>query len=406
MTWILYIFIIPILYVGLFFILEVFTGLVQSIRPQKAFPLNDLAGADDIICTVLVPAHNEADVIVRTLSNIKADLPSTDRICVVADNCSDDTASLARNLNVEVVERINESARGKGYALAFGVDYISSGEDPPDVVIVLDADCTVNPDCLKILKYIAFKRQLPVQGRYMITSAVEATPQQKVSALAIYLKNYIRPLGLSCLGGGVPITGSGFAVPLPLLSTVDLNTGHIAEDMKLGCDLSAQGYKTLFAPSAAINSMLPVDAAAASKQRLRWEHGHLTILSLTPSLFKRFVTTGDKSAFLTASDMAIPPLTLLVMLLVTVVIALLIFPLKLTVLSIIILVTLLGAVFLSNLLAKPRLLQKRDVLGIIYFFLAKFGIYKAFFLGHRSSWVKTTRDSHPVENSERDPNDR
>lgn len=60
---------------------------------------------------------------------------------MVADNCTDDTARLASAAGAEVIERHDALLRGKGYALDFGVRHLA--QQPPDVVIVVDADCQV-----------------------------------------------------------------------------------------------------------------------------------------------------------------------------------------------------------------------------------------------------------------------
>src|SRR5690348_7523214 len=78
-------------------------------RPDEQF-------GDHPALAVLVPAHNESAVISRTLANIKQQLRGADRCVVVADNCTDNTASLAREAGAEVVERHNEVQIGKGYA--------------------------------------------------------------------------------------------------------------------------------------------------------------------------------------------------------------------------------------------------------------------------------------------------
>ena len=87
---------------------------------------------------ILMPAHDEAPVIASTLTAISPELRASDRLLVVADNCSDDTAAVAARHGAEVIERTDASRRGKGYALDFGVRHLAAR--PPDVVLVIDAD--------------------------------------------------------------------------------------------------------------------------------------------------------------------------------------------------------------------------------------------------------------------------
>jgi hypothetical protein len=88
---------------------------------------------------VLIPAHNEQLLIGQTLQRLLPQITAVDRVLVVADNCTDKTALMARSHGVEVLERHDTQNRGKGFALAAGVAHLAA--DPPDVVIVFDADC-------------------------------------------------------------------------------------------------------------------------------------------------------------------------------------------------------------------------------------------------------------------------
>ena len=79
---------------------------------------------------VMVPAHNESIGLLRTLTDIKAQLHAGDRLLVVADNCSDDTAAIAAAAGADVCIRNDPDRKGKGYALAWGIEHLS--KDPPD----------------------------------------------------------------------------------------------------------------------------------------------------------------------------------------------------------------------------------------------------------------------------------
>ena len=87
-----------------------------------------------------------------------------DRLLVVADNCSDDTAALARTAGAEVVERSNAQQRGKGYALDFGVRHLASAA--PDVMIIVDADCQVGEGSIERLANCCIDSGRPTQALY------------------------------------------------------------------------------------------------------------------------------------------------------------------------------------------------------------------------------------------------
>ena len=108
-----------------------------------------LAARRDKRFVVLVPAHNETAVILRTVKNLLAlDYPAGQfRVQVIADNCTDDTAALARQAGAAVWERSSASERGKGYALKFAYEKVLA-EAWADAVVVVDADTEVSPNLL------------------------------------------------------------------------------------------------------------------------------------------------------------------------------------------------------------------------------------------------------------------
>ena len=75
---------------------------------------------------VLVPAHDEASIIGATLASLVPQLQAGDRLLVVADNCSDDTARRAEEGGAEVIVRQDALRRGKGYALDFGMRHLAA----------------------------------------------------------------------------------------------------------------------------------------------------------------------------------------------------------------------------------------------------------------------------------------
>ena len=103
----------------------------------------------DMRFDILVPAHNETAVIERTVRSLAAiDWPREHyRIIVIADNCTDDTAALARAAGAEVIERHDDQHRGKGYALEYGIAR-SAADGFAHAVAVIDADTEVTPNLL------------------------------------------------------------------------------------------------------------------------------------------------------------------------------------------------------------------------------------------------------------------
>ena len=374
---------------SLFFVVQVLIGICR-----KPFSL-DVEGVNPS-CAIIIPAHNEAQVIGKTLAQLMLSVTDNDRVIVVADNCSDNTAALANQFNCTVLERTDLNNRGKGFALAHGLASLS--DNPPDVVVFVDADCDADVGVIARLKKESIVLMAPVQATYLLTAPAEPTAKTRVSAFAIYIKNYIRPMGLSHLGGSVPITGSGFSVPYTFLADVQLASGEIVEDMKLGIDLLLAGHKTCFSPSLCISSVLPVGDVVANVQRERWEHGHLSmVFKYAPQLFVKGFSQGSGTVLLTALDMCILPLTLLVVVnfclfVVCFILGLLGMGFLLAKLAVGALVAIFVALTLANLLAAKAYLSLNDVFGLVNFALSKVAVYRAVLMGKKSGWVKTHRD--------------
>ena len=151
----------------------------------------------DFRLAVVVPAHNESEGLVPTLQDIKAQLGPRDLLVVIADNCTDDTASIARAAGAEVIERNDPVRRGKGYALDFGIRHLAT--EPPDVVVFVDADCRIGPKVLSRLAWTAWSSGRAVQARYIMNTPAPSAVRDRVTSFAWLLKNHIRPLGLRAL---------------------------------------------------------------------------------------------------------------------------------------------------------------------------------------------------------------
>ena len=297
------------------FSLQVFAARLPR-RGSHASQIKDTAatsadcGASLTRLAVLVPAHNEAAGISATLSSIRSQLKPTDRLLVVADNCTDATADIARRCGAEVVERQQSDLRGKGYALDFGLKHLAS--DPPQVLVVVDADCTLDEGCLRYLAETCVRSGRPVQALYLMNAPTEAPLRLRLAAFTWRIKNWLRPLGGLRLGAPCPLMGTGMAFPWQLISKANLASGHLVEDMKLGIDLAREGHPPLFVPEARVNSMFPSSNEAAQAQRSRWEHGHLsTLLSDGPRLLWNAASVRDARLAAMALDLMVPPLALL-----------------------------------------------------------------------------------------------
>lgn len=351
---------------------------------------------EDPTTVILVPAHDESAGISATLESLKQALGSNQRILVVADNCSDDTAALARANGVDAVERHDEERRGKGYAIVFGLEQLK--EDPPEVVIIVDADCRVSSHSLRTLAKRAKASDRPVQADYVLTPPEKQTPMSVVSGLAILVKNKVRPSGLRKLGLPCHLTGSGMAFPWEVLRKAPPTGAYLVEDMLIGIELAHLGHPPLSCSEAEVTSELPEKDEAAHGQRRRWEHGHLTtLLNHGPALVVKGALKGSFDLMVMGFDLLVPPMALLVTLLLAVTSAALVatwigasaLPLSVATTSL----TLVGlGVAIAWLRYGRSTLPLRYLLFVPAYVLWKIPLYLAFFLKkQQKTWERTER---------------
>ena len=262
---------------------------------------------------VLVPAHNESTALLPTLADIKSQLRTNDRLLVVADNCADDTAAVAAAAGAEVVIRNDPDRRGKGYALAWGVRHL--GTEPPDIVIILDADCRLSDLTIERLATVCAAARRPVQALDLMVAQGDSPINLRVAEFAWRVKNWVRPLGLKALGFPCQLMGTGMAFPWDVIRQADLASGSIVEDLKLGLDLTLAGHPPLFCVSAKVTSDFASSNDGIQSQRLRWEQGHFAmILTAAPRLIRLAIVGTNFRLLALALDMVVPPLSLLAML--------------------------------------------------------------------------------------------
>jgi cellulose synthase/poly-beta-1,6-N-acetylglucosamine synthase-like glycosyltransferase len=237
----------------LVFVVEVLAALPRS---RRAPPSSD----PSLRVAVLVPAHDEERGIAATLATITPQLRAGDRLVVVADNCSDATADVARAAGADVFPRSDGAHRGKSFAIASGVTYLAA--DEPDVVIIVDADCCVEAGAIDALRTAAVER--PAQAAYVMRAPDGAPPTRRLAELLFLVRNVVRPLGLERLGIPCLLTGAGMAFPWPLIRGAPLASGSVVEDLQLAIDLAADGTPPRFCAAARVSSVFPTGEAAAA----------------------------------------------------------------------------------------------------------------------------------------------
>jgi cellulose synthase/poly-beta-1,6-N-acetylglucosamine synthase-like glycosyltransferase len=380
--------ILPATFVAVFCV-EIIAA-VWLARLQRAPARRDAARG---CVAVLVPAHNESTALLPTLADIQRQLLAGDRLLVVADNCTDDTAAVAAARGAEVIERHDATRRG---TLEFGICHL--GSNPPDVAIIVDADCRVAEDAIDQLARACAMTGRPVQGLDLMTAPRASQINHQVAEFAWRVKNWLRPLGLKAMKLPCQLMGTGMAFPWSVISSAKLGNDRIAEDLVLGLQLAAAGHPPVFCPSARVTSEFATSVKGAGTQRTRWEQGHLdTILKVAPGLLARGVARGDRALLALALDLAVPPLSLLGLLVfavagATALAAFLGFSSPAFAISVASLVAFAATAFLAWFKCGRDILPPRSLLRIPSYVVGKLGLYGQFLLrGAESQWVRTDR---------------
>jgi glycosyltransferase involved in cell wall biosynthesis len=373
-----------------------FLQIIFSLRAKNSTEIQLESGPkiNESYCryTVLVPAHNEQEVIEQTLTLLKRELTSEGEIIVIADNCTDNTAQIATDAGVTVYERSDVLLRGKGYALDFGMQKIP---DQSDVVVIFDADCEFTPGSLLTLVKHAHDKQLPVQAYYGMTSLNLEGTRDFVALFAWRIKNFMRPMGMKFLNLPCQLMGSGMAFPVALIQQAALSSGSLVEDVELGLSLAEKSFCPIFLPQAQLFSNFPISDSAKSSQRARWEHGHLyAIFSLVPVKLFFSILRLDPKCFFMVLDYSVPPLSFLILANIgyglVCVLSLSFIPvwLELSAISL----TLIGV---SLLLAWRRegrdILTFSELMAVVPYVLRKIPLYLALFKKRQKKWIKTDR---------------
>lgn len=369
--------------------IELLAGLLPTRRIHRPVREGQIA--------VLIPAHDETNGIASTIADLRSVAPPETDIIVVADNCSDDTAGIARAAGAQVIERTDAEHRGKGYALAFGRDWLASRTSgPPDVVIVLDADCRLIRGSLEQLADRALSLKVPAQAVNLIEGDLHAAPMVQISSFAMVVKNLFRSRGMQRLGGPALLTGTGMAFPWSLFADAGLATGSIVEDLSLGIELTRRGHAPYLVETAHVRSA-PADMRDALQQRKRWEHGFLdTLRRFALPVLLQGLRRGSRAETLLGLHLMVPPLALtLLMALAALAFAALLSWLGASITPASLLGMLLacsaGLILIAWLARGRPFLSASTLARIPLYILWKLPIYASFLKKPQASWTRTPR---------------
>ncbi len=260
---------------------------------------------------ILIPAHNEERLLPTLLTNLhQLDYPSAlYAIHVVADNCTDSTAKLARASGAFVHERVNDEQRGKGYALQWLMQQLWVAAEPHDAVLILDADSIVSPNFLTVMDSRLARGERAIQAYYAVHDP-QSSWSASLRSVALAALHYLRPLGRMPLGGSAGLKGNGMVFAAEILREYQWSAS-LTEDIEYHMALILGGHRVTFAPDAIVWAEMPSSLKAARTQNIRWERGRQEMLrQYVPRLLRAALARRSFLLFDAAVEQIIPPFSL------------------------------------------------------------------------------------------------
>ncbi len=240
---------------------------------------------------LIISAHDEEAVIANLINSLKKQNYPKDKydIFIIADNCSDNTASISRENGAIVYERFNPAKKSKGYALnwffeKFLKDY---PEGSYEVCTIIDADNVIDKNFL-IEKNHRFNLGERVVVGYRVGKNPSDSIISNVNSLFWVMQNrgadhprYVTGRSLMSVGG------TGFSFAIDIIRQSGWHYESLTEDLEFSMDMNLKGEKITYCREAVFYDEQPVDLSSTIKQRWRWSYGTKELLSLkSMPLFK------------------------------------------------------------------------------------------------------------------------
>ncbi len=224
----------------------------------------------------IIPAHNEEKVVEELIKSLKAQDYPKDLydIYVIADNCTDNTAEVARKAGAIVYERFDPTKKTKGYALNWFLKQKIEEDAQYDAFCIFDADNIVDKNFIKNMNKKLCQGEEVVQGYRDIKNP---TDNWITAGYAIFYwtMNRFYHLARYNIGLSPLINGTGFMVKFDLVKPNGWDTKTLTEDIEFSLKTIIKGKKLGWATDAIVYDEQPLGFVQSWKQRSRWTVGHM-----------------------------------------------------------------------------------------------------------------------------------
>ncbi|GAB6274215.1 MAG: glycosyltransferase family 2 protein [Peptococcaceae bacterium] len=227
---------------------------------------------------LVIAAHNEEKVIKPLLESLfNQDYPKgLYHIFVVADNCRDQTAQVARGTGAVVFSRHDQKKRGKGYALEFGFQKIFALKENFDALIIFDADNLVDPNFLRVMNYHLLKGEKIIQGYLGVKNPGDSWVTRAI-AVGYYISNRFWQLAKYNVGLSCALGGTGMCIAVEVLKEVGWQMDTLTEDLEFQTKALLLNRRVTWAHQAVVYDEKPLTIRQSMHQRLRWMQGHCDV---------------------------------------------------------------------------------------------------------------------------------
>lgn len=259
-----------VIFVTLYYFVLSIMGLRRKPENRDFAPMNKFA--------VVIAAHNEEMVIAPLIENLKnLDYPKElFDIFVVADNCTDNTAFLARNAGACVYQRVNDTKRGKGYALEWLFEKIFALQKTYDAFVLFDADNLVKMNFLTEMNIKLCQGEKIIQG-YIDSKNPYDTWVTNTFSIAFWLMNRLVQLPRFSLGLSNTLAGTGMCISYDTLKKLGWGAHSLTEDLEFTMRALENGIKTSWAHDAVVYDEKPLRFMQSCYQRKRWAQGQVDV---------------------------------------------------------------------------------------------------------------------------------
>jgi len=260
---------------------------------------------------LIIPAHNEELLIGECLdSAFKIEYPKTKYdVIVIADNCDDSTADIARGAGAICYERIDDSLRGKPFALNWIFTQIPL--NVYDAYVIIDADTVIDKKFLWAMNTEINAGYKVIQGYFGISNPDESwiTRLMVIPGILKYRYRYVgkKAMGLSC-----PLMGNGMCFSREVIERYGWDALTLTENWEYYVKLLLRGYYSTYCDEAYIYSQTAKTLKQGKVQRKRWLKGRLQVISqYFPALVAEFLKKGNVKAIDCCVELTLPSISML-----------------------------------------------------------------------------------------------